>query len=333
MKHLRKLTDAEIEHRDHPERQKSLYGNFKIVNYYRNQAVYLFSWSSPRLTQDKHTLNLSNAISDTVTLKFRQHSRYSVVPLHVRDYIEINYVLEGEVDEFIEGQIYHPQKGDLCFVDTNTIHTILKTNESDIIIDILIKKQYFTSYFLDRIPNHGSLPSFIMSCISTENNDVNYLIIRHSTHIRPIINNILEEQISAKEGSKYVMESLLLMFFIYLTREKDFLVHSSANLTQDIEAYIQANFRNTSLTKAAEHFSFQKNYFSALVKKKTGKNFSELVKEKQMDTAISYLHKTDWSIAQIISEIGCSNTTYFYQTFKSTYGVTPAQYRKQYGLK
>ena len=41
-----------------------------------------------------------------------------------------------------------------------------------------------------------------------------------------------------------------------------------------------------------------------------------------------YLQFTEKSIAEIIEEIGFKDPSYFYRTFKKTYGMTPHAYRK-----
>lgn len=131
-----------------------------------------------------------------------------------------------------------------------------------------------------------------------------------------------------RSGAEHVMESLLLIFFIYLTREQHYYLSQSQDLKRNIQAYIQANFRTTTLKETAAHFPFQPNYFSALVKKKTGKTFKQLLQECQMNMAANFLVNTDWSINHIIAEIGCSNATFFYRKFKVTYGLSPKSYRE-----
>ncbi|WP_195631078.1 AraC family transcriptional regulator [Lactiplantibacillus plantarum] len=322
------LKANELYYKQHPQLQKDYYAKLPFISKFNGEPVYSFGFNDVLKQKMKHDVFLANSLSGNFTLLLRQHSRYSIVPLHIGDYIEINYVITGSVTESVEGHDYRLTKGDIFLIDTHTIHTLCETTEKDVIINILIKNEYFTSYFLSQIPHHGELPAFIMECISTQNDQPNYLLIQHTKGIRKIIYEILAEQLNQQPGANAVMESLLLILFINLTREKEYYhKKNEEDLAQQIQRYIQSTFRTVTLEQAAHHFSFQKNYFSALVKEKTGKNFRNLVLNKQMDTALHYLKKTDWPITQIISEVGCSNPTYFYKKFEQRYHMTPVEYR------
>lgn len=332
---LTKLSKFEIKHRDFPEQQLDYYTLLPEYTTFDGQPVYKFTFQQvliQSLARDQAptTIRLSNPLTSEITLLLSQHARYSIVPSHVHNYIEINYVLHGGVTELIEGKKYRLKTGDMCFLDTNTIHTLLDTNENDIIINILIKKEYFTSYFLNQIPHQGELASFIMQCISNETSEADFLIIRSAKLIKPLILDILDEQRRKETGYLHVMEAFLQVFFIRLTRAQTFMISNQHDLTHDIRAYIQANFRDTTLNKAAAYFSFQPNYFSYLVHKQTGQTFKQLVQAKQMEMATSYLINTDWPITRIIDELGFTNNTFFYKKFQQTFAETPKEYREQH---
>lgn len=327
-KSLLPLTTAELEHKFHPERQALLYQSFPSVRKFNGQPVYLFSFSP--LASERKFIQLGNSLSKDITLMVNQHSRYSQVPLHIHDYVEINCVLSGHVDELIEGKTYHLDAGDLCLINTHTIHTLGQTTENDIIVNLLIKKVYFTSSFLGKIPSSGELATFLMHCIATQYDDSGFLIVKHAITIKDLLLDLIQEQKQAAPGFESVMEAMLLIFFITLTRENDYIISTPPDLTTEIQNYIQANFRTTSLIDAADHFNFQPNYFSTLVKKRTGKTFKQLLISCQMNMAAHFLISTDWPISQIIIEVGSSNPTFFYRKFSEETGYTPNTYRAHF---
>jgi AraC-like DNA-binding protein/mannose-6-phosphate isomerase-like protein (cupin superfamily) len=326
---LQKLTNSEIKHRDKNYDQQKIYQKFDELRTYNNRPVYLFKFDTLLKAALQKSISFSNELSDKTTLLLNQHYRYSVVPLHVHDYIEINYVISGQVTEWIEGNEYILKSGDMAFINTNTVHTLLDTTEKDIIINILIKKEYFTSSFLNYIPKNGELSQFIAQCLSIENNQASFLIIKKALSLKPLLLDILTEQLNQQPGYRRIMELNLQIFFIRITRQHEYSLYGKANLADSIEDYINRNFRDITLKTAAEHFSFHPNYFSKIVHEQTGKTFKNLVQEKQFEFAKSYLINTSWSISQIINEVGISNHSFFYRKFHELYQLSPKDFRQQ----
>lgn len=326
---LYELTSSEIKHRDTHDNQLKIYEDYPKFCSYNNQPVYLFTFKEILKTALQRSISFSNDLSNEATLLLNQHTRYSVVPLHVHDYIEINYVISGQVTEWIEGEKYTLKSGDMAFINTNTVHTLLETTEKDIIINILIKKEYFTSSFLNYIPKNGELSKFITQCLSIENNQSSFLIIRKALSLKPLLLDILKEQIEHQPGYRRIMELNLQVFFIRITREHEYSLYGKANLADSIENYIEQNFRTITLKNAAEHFSFHPNYFSKIVHQQTGKTFKQLVQDQQFESAKNYLISTPWSISQIISEVGISNHSFFYQRFNELYHMSPKNFRQK----
>lgn len=98
---------------------------------------------------------------------------------------------------------------------------------------------------------------------------------------------------------------------------------------REINRYIDANYMDTSLKTAAQAFGLNANYFSNLVKKRTGKSFIDLVNERKMDEACVLLARTDLSIMQIIHQLGYNGKSFFYKKFKEVYGMSPNEKRDE----
>lgn len=69
-------------------------------------------------------------------------------------------------------------------------------------------------------------------------------------------------------------------------------------------------------------------YVSILCKKHSGKSFSELKLSFQFEHAEKLLLSSNLNIEEIALSCGFSSSNYFIRQFKSTYGVTPGEYRK-----
>ena len=91
--------------------------------------------------------------------------------------------------------------------------------------------------------------------------------------------------------------------------------------------YIEVNYATGSLTKAAEAFHYDICWLSREIKRKTGKNYTQLVQEKRLAQAACLLKNTDRNVTDISAAVGYENTSYFHRLFMAAYGKTPKEYR------
>ena len=95
-------------------------------------------------------------------------------------------------------------------------------------------------------------------------------------------------------------------------------------------AYIGENFnnKNLSLSVIADHLNTSVYVATRLFKETTGKNFKEYVVDKRMEYAAELLKSTSHKVTEISNMAGFENAEYFSSLFKTKYGMTPTQYRK-----
>ena len=98
----------------------------------------------------------------------------------------------------------------------------------------------------------------------------------------------------------------------------------------ELLAYIEENFNNKSLSLAAvaDHLNTSVYVATRLFKETTGKNFKEYVMDKRMEYAADLLKSTSHKVAEISGMAGFENAEYFSSLFKTKFGMTPTQYRK-----
>ena len=98
----------------------------------------------------------------------------------------------------------------------------------------------------------------------------------------------------------------------------------------ELLAYIEENFnnKNLSLAAVADHLNTSVYVATRLCKETTGKNFKEYVMDKRMEYAADLLKSTSHKVAEISGMAGFENAEYFSSLFKTKFGTTPTQYRK-----
>ncbi len=100
------------------------------------------------------------------------------------------------------------------------------------------------------------------------------------------------------------------------------------NRVKLITGYIETHILDASLDDLATQLGYSAVYTSGLVKKLTGKTFSELLQEKRCVVAAKLLKETDMPIDEIIYSVGYENESFFRRIFKERYGESPLRYRK-----
>lgn len=94
--------------------------------------------------------------------------------------------------------------------------------------------------------------------------------------------------------------------------------------------HLNENLAKPDLTLAstAEKISLTPNYLSHIIRKETGRTFTELVTERRISHAQSLLAETALRIAEIARAVGFRDEGYFARRFHAQLGITPSEYRK-----
>ena len=98
-----------------------------------------------------------------------------------------------------------------------------------------------------------------------------------------------------------------------------------------INEYITNNLTSANINELAKKLGYSKAYCGILIKSLTGKPFSELLQLKRCEKAAMLLTDTDYSISDIINNVGYENESFFRKKFLKAYGVSPLKYRKNGG--
>lgn len=98
----------------------------------------------------------------------------------------------------------------------------------------------------------------------------------------------------------------------------------------ELLSFIEENFnnKNLSLSAVADYLNTSVYVATRLFKETTGKNFKEYVMDRRMEYAAELLKSTSHKVAEISGMAGFENAEYFSSLFKTKFGMTPTQYRR-----
>lgn len=92
--------------------------------------------------------------------------------------------------------------------------------------------------------------------------------------------------------------------------------------------YMRVNLhRDISRDETARHAGISPSHFSRLLKERTGRSFTELLRQCRVDLACELLRNPEKSLAQIADSCGFCDQSYFTRVFQDVKGLTPKSFR------
>ncbi len=277
-------------------------------------------------------------IDSNRNIMLSKHHRFIDIPIHSHDFIEFSYVYSGSMTQIIDGEKITLEEGDSIILDTNVQHSIDMVGENDIIINILMKKEYFDTSLFSRLSSNDIICDFLIKAVYESKKFNSYCVFTSNGNfkIKSLIESFILEYYKESICLREILDCYMILIFAELLEvyknqvEVTSFIHerNTTNSIAEVLKYIQQNYLDVTLSSVAKKFHFHPNYLSNNIKKITGKSFKEIVHMQRLKQAELFLKNTDLSIDEIFRKIGYTNQSFFYKKFKEHYGLTPKEYRK-----
>lgn len=280
---------------------------------------------------DSHKL-----LSQGQLIEMHAHTRFAPFPKHRHNFVEIVYMYSGTTSHIINGtERVTLGEGDLLLMNQNVYHEILPAGKKDIAVDFAVLPEFFhrPMAMLDR---KNALLNFLVTTFSSGQTGASYLYIP-AKGILPV-ENLMETLIWSLIENGEDMESLLQttmgLTFMYLSVYADKIACSGEeqeeqNMVLSVMRYIESHFVDGTLEEISGKLGRPAYQVSRFLKKYTGRNFKELLKEQKLQSATRLLTDTDMPVEEVMESIGYENSSFFYRIFKEKYGCSPREYRNQ----
>ncbi|RVU70794.1 MULTISPECIES: AraC family transcriptional regulator [Lactobacillus] len=149
-------------------------------------------------------------------------------------------------------------------------------------------------------------------------------------HSARMMDRVIHEYLADEVFGEALVKAQLKLIFVMSLRAKIISEKRDKKFNQDkFERYVEENLATVTLQEAAEEFGFNMNYFSNLVKRTLGQNFSSYLNQQKMERAKELVVNGNDPIKDIITALGYSSRANFYRQFNEYYGETPAGMRKR----
>ncbi len=259
----------------------------------------------------------------------KNHPRYEMSS-HWHNEIELIRMHSGKLDVKLNEREYILNKGDIIFINPETIHGASPIGECfyECIVmrlDMLLTADESCRFFIEGILNHDIL----ISEYHTET----------SSPFSIAVNYLFDSMASSHSGYKFsVLSALYNMLGAAIDKNlytsSSVSAHNAVNndLTRlkNALSFIRGNYdKQITLSDIATHSAMSEKYFCSFFKKMTAKTPMEYLILYRIERAARMLLKSNSSITEIALSCGFNDISYFIKTFKKIKGTTPLKFRNQ----
>jgi AraC-like DNA-binding protein len=263
-------------------------------------------------------------------ITIRPHTRFVAFPEHSHDYVEMVYMCAGETRHVVNGAGIVLRTGELLMLGQNARQSIAPAGEGDVAVNFIVRPVFFSGTLPFLGEEETPLRRFVISCLTGEN-EAGYLLF-HVADVLPIQNLIenllytLTEQIPNRRG---ILQSTMGLLFAQLLNHTEALQFETPeqNALLSVLRYIEEHYADGSLSEIASRLHYELPYLSRLIRRDTGKNYTELLQEKRLSQAAWLLRNTDRRVDEISLSVGYENISYFHRLFAARFGCSPKKYR------
>lgn len=279
----------------------------------------------------EHAVTAQKLLAAGKQITIRPHTRFVHFPAHTHDYVEAVYMCEGTTTHIINGKKIVLEPGELLFLNQGSSHEVCRAGEGDVAVNFIMLPDFLATALTALGEGQTPLRRFLVDCLCGRNTEPGYLHFQVA-EIKPIQNlienllRIIMEETPMKRKISQMTMALLLLQIVGHTERLAAQDREQAAIWHVLN-YVETNYATGSLAQAAELLHYDMCWLSREIKRKTGKNYTQLVQEKRLAQAAFLLKNTDSNVVDISVAVGYENTSYFHRLFTAAYGKTPKEYR------
>lgn len=245
---------------------------------------------------------------------------------HFHPFTEVFFITDGKGAFHLDDTIVNVNKWDLIIINPNCLHTE-KSSLSDSPLEYIVLG---IDSLLLNFPESYSL--------TNNEQQVNLYKIMNFSKDKEIILNYFNQLIHEIENKgfnyEHVCKSILTLFITHIIRSTTslrFIEQSQEKLNLEcikIKNYIDSHYaQNITLDFLSDLSYMNKFHLVHTFTKQIGISPINYVINKRIQEAKNLLGTTGYSIRDIASIVGFSNSSYFSQMFRKVTGISPKSYR------
>ena len=251
-------------------------------------------------------------------------------PPHTHGFIEIVYILDGVVDQWVNGVYYETRHGDMLLLPCGSVHSFVgRTNfkyvnicfsprfSDDAELTVEMALAQMAERTVQRIAQIAPTPK--LTFFGGERKAIEDLLMGIRGEIRG------KEESWGRVANGYLNVLVEKM----LRKAEEGCPKDVGDVWKELSEYIDANLdADLTLATLSKRCFYNPSYFSRVFKEKFQMPLLEYVNRKRIAYAVQLLEKTEFSIDIIGAKVGFSDRSAFYRAFSKYVKSTPSDYRK-----
>ena len=257
---------------------------------------------------------------------------------HYQAYLELIYVVSGELKSVINDEVIMGYSGDLIVIAPGEVHSFERKRGCKYIC-IQVDLPFIFSGILSPVEFKYLLP-FDNTALS-----LTHLFKAETidqTDIPKHIRNVYHENESKERLSRLSIRTSLSAVCLYILKKWEDMNKSTdqepknsklLKLAPVLEVVNQDYSNNIKSSDMAKLVHMSTSYFSRYFSAAVGMGFTEYLNFVRIHEAERLLVSTDDTISEISTNVGFSNTSYFITQFKRQFQTSPKKYRQRFSNK
>ena len=234
---------------------------------------------------------------------------------HMHKEIEIIYVAKGHTEAFADRFHGEIREGELYISFPNQIHYYKNCVEGKYYVAIVSADMLFG----------------IQNELRNFSPKKNIISLPKNSPLHSLFKNAVKSSGELRMTQLCGYLNLIISEIIPLLELKP-LIQSDNSTLKGILDFCSHNFSaNLSLDDVADNLHLSKYYISHVINRQLGLSFNDYINSLKIDDACEQLKETDKRIADISEEAGFGSIRTFNRIFKEITGLTPLEYRRQFG--
>ena len=276
---------------------------------------------------------IEDYIKDGLSLGIFKTTDKGLYERHTHEFAEIVYVLDGEVEEFINGAEYRMARGDMLFVNYGSTHSF-DSKGGVTYINVCFSPEVMGKRIISR-ENAFDLLSLTAfdEIVEGKGEGVVHFSGEERRTVEAVLLDMLDEYKSCLPERKAVLESYMTVIISKILRK----MHpptvredAAGKMWQELSEYISKNLdKRLTLSELSRKCFYNPSYFSRVFKEKFGITLADYLQRERAQAAARLFSKNELSMQEIAERCGFSDKSALYRAFVKVYGVSPNEYRKK----
>lgn len=305
-----------------PEEQEIIQGRNEI-----NKRLY--TDSTELIIDSKKLLDKGKLI------EIRTHTRFIHFPKHTHNFVEVVYMCEGCTHHIINGNEVTLKKGELIFLNQNATQEIFPASENDIAVNFIILPEFFDHSLRMIGEEENAVRDFLIGCLRSDYLGTDYLhfMVSDVLPVQNLVENMIWTLTNNQPNKRSINQITMGLLFLQLINHTDKVIagynNTEKELVLTVFRFIEEHYRDGELSELARTLHYDLYWLSRIIKKYTGKTYTQLLQAKRLTQAVFLLTNTNLPVHDIGYTVGYENLSYFHRIFKDKYGISPKQYREK----